>query len=44
MITTDCPLCGTDAQVDATLTVVDCDACGTLEIAPDPALVLDAAA
>jgi hypothetical protein len=45
MITIDCPICDGDATTDEALSFLDCDGCGTtLEVAPDPAAVLDAAA
>lgn len=45
MTTIECPWCAGPASVDAALTSVDCDCCGTTaEIAPDPILTLDAAA
>jgi ribosomal protein S27E len=45
MLTIDCPLCAGQAMADEALTLVACDGCGvTVEIAPDPALVLQAAA
>ena len=45
MITVDCPFCSGEAQVDATLDAVTCEGCGvTVEVAPDPAAVLEAAA
>jgi hypothetical protein len=45
MITTDCPFCTGDAQVEPALDSLTCDGCGvSVEIAPDPAGVLEAAA
>jgi hypothetical protein len=45
MITIDCPICDGDATTDEAMSVLDCDGCGTtLETAPDPTAVLDAAA
>jgi Pyruvate/2-oxoacid:ferredoxin oxidoreductase delta subunit len=45
MITIECPLCAGEATTDETLSAVSCDGCGvTVEVAPDPAIVLDAAA
>ena len=45
MFTIDCPLCAGQATTDEALTVVACDGCGaTVEIAPDPSLILEAAA
>ena len=41
MITIDCPICAGQADVDARLTAIDCDACGVVEIGPDPAEALD---
>jgi hypothetical protein len=45
MISIDCPLCTGEAQVEGRLDAVTCEGCGvTIEIAPDPADVLDLAA
>ncbi len=45
MFTIDCPLCAGQATTDEALTVVACDGCGaTVEVAPDPSLLLAAAA
>jgi hypothetical protein len=45
MLTIDCPLCAGPASTDAALTLVACDGCGVeVEIAPDPAIRLEAAA
>jgi ribosomal protein S27E len=45
MITIECPLCAGEATTDEALSAVSCDRCGvTLEVAPDPAIALDAAA
>ncbi len=44
MITIDCPICATTAQLDATLVALDCDDCGVVEIAPDATAALDLAA
>jgi ribosomal protein S27E len=36
MNTVECPLCEADAAIDAALTLVSCDRCGSVvEIAPD---------
>lgn len=45
MLTIDCPFCAGEAATDEALTLVACDGCGvTVEVAPDPARVLAAAA
>jgi hypothetical protein len=45
MITIDCPSCSDEATIDEALTAATCDGCGvSVDIAPDPALALDAAA
>ncbi|MEZ0241097.1 MAG: hypothetical protein ACAH65_09885 [Chloroflexota bacterium] len=45
MITTDCPFCAGEATTDETLSDMTCAGCGvTVDIAPDPAALLDAAA
>jgi hypothetical protein len=45
MITIDCPFCSGQAQVEAALETMTCDGCGvTVEIAPEPIAVLEAAA
>lgn len=45
MLTIDCPICAGQATTDEALTLVACDGCSvTVEVAPDPALVLQAAA
>ena len=45
MITVDCPFCSGEAQVEATLDAMTCEGCGvTVEVAPDPPLMLEAAA
>jgi hypothetical protein len=45
MITIDCPICSGDAFVEPSLESMTCDGCGvTVELAPDPLAVLDAAA
>jgi len=45
MITVDCPLCAGEATTDETLSHLTCDGCGvTVDVAPDPAASLDAAA
>ncbi|HET9756229.1 MAG TPA: hypothetical protein VFP66_06990 [Candidatus Limnocylindrales bacterium] len=45
MITIDCPLCAGEATTDETLSDMTCAGCGvTVDIAPDPEALLDAAA
>jgi hypothetical protein len=45
MITIDCPFCAGQATSDERLTVVACEGCGvTVEVAPEPIAVLEAAA
>ncbi len=45
MLTIDCPLCAGEATTDEALTLVACDGCGvTVEVAPDPVRLLEAAA
>ena len=45
MITIDCPFCAGEATTDETLSDMTCADCGvTVDIAPDPVALLDAAA
>ena len=45
MITIDCPLCAGEATTDEALSAVTCDGCGvSIEVGPDPAIALEAAA
>ena len=45
MITIDCPLCAGEATTDETLSDMTCAGCGvTVDIAPDPVALLEAAA
>lgn len=45
MLTIDCPLCAGQATTDEALALVACEACDlVVEVAPDPAIRLDAAA
>ena len=44
MITIDCPLCLGEAHVDEALTTVDCDGCGTIQVADDACITVDLAA
>ncbi len=45
MTTIDCPFCSGDTFVEPALETITCDGCGvTVEVAPDPVAVLDAAA
>ena len=45
MIPIDCPFCSGDAHMEPALDSLTCDGCGvSVEIAPDPAAVLEAAA
>ena len=45
MITIDCPLCAGEATTDEALSAVTCDGCGvSIDVAPEPAIALDAAA
>ena len=45
MISIDCPICTGEAQLESRLDAMTCEDCGvSVEIAPDPADVLDLAA
>jgi hypothetical protein len=45
MVTIDCPFCSGEAHLEPALDAVTCDGCGvTVEVAPDPSLVLEVAA
>ena len=44
MITIDCPLCTGEATTDEALSLVTCDGCGAMDVAPDPVRTLERAA